>query len=374
MIDYCDRQWWWFVKQLTINFFRCYGHLFALKSPMVAENIMKKELPLGKLDHKFLQKLICKLPRADKSVLIPPGIGLDAAGVKIGNRLVAITTDPITLASDEIGTYSVAININDVACLGCKPHWYLANLLLPAGTTATTVKKIWHNLASELKRYDIQAIGGHVEVTSTVNNPIIVGTMIGEAITKHFLTPKNACAGDKILLWQNIAIEGTALLAKEHSKYLQRFISIKKINAMQNLLHNPGICIWPFAQKIIPQKGIIALHDITEGGIATALHELADASGCGLKINGAHIIIRKETQELATILHFNPLGLLASGSLLIIVQKNTVNNILNTFPQNKLTVIGELTNAKERTIYYGIKKQKLPRFDTDEITKINLNK
>lgn len=334
---------------------------------------INKKLPLGKLDHKFLQSLIGKLPPADKTLVIPPGVGLDAAGVKIGNQMVAITTDPITFTTDQIGTYSVAVNINDVACLGCKPHWYLATLLLPQGTSEATVKKIWGNLAAELKRYKIQAAGGHVEVTNSVSTPVIVGQMIGELLTAKFLTPLNAKAGDQILLWNPVAIEGIALLATELASYLTKFFSKQKIKAMQNLLHKPGICIWPFVEKIVKTPGLVALHDITEGGIATALHELADASKCGLKINAAAITVRQETQELARILKFNPLGLLASGSLLIVVKKKFVAKFLQTCEmkfESTPVVIGELTDNSPRLLQNAKEQSKLPRFDTDEVARI----
>jgi hydrogenase expression/formation protein HypE len=331
---------------------------------------MEKTLKIGKLDHDFLKQLLAKFPKTDKSIIIPPGVGLDAAGIKTSNKYLAITTDPITFSTTNLGTYSVAVNINDVACLGCKPRWYLACLLLPIGTTKKQLASICQNLASELKRYDIQAIGGHIEVTKAVTTPVIVGQMIGEIIGNKLLTPQDGKSGDQILLWRSVAIEGTALLATKQHKLLQKHFSLKKIKAMQNLLFKPGICIWPLVKKLVPCKGLVALHDITEGGIATALHELADASSLGLKINGEAIPILLETKKLAKILNFNPLGLLASGSALILCRKHAVNQIIKKVGTKDLAVIGELTKNKQRILISDKKKSKLPRFDSDEILKV----
>lgn len=333
---------------------------------------MKTTLPTGKLAPKILQKLITYLPTKDKCVIIPPGIGLDAAGIKIGGKLVAITTDPITLADEQIGTYSVAVNVNDVACLGCKPKWYSASLLLPVGTTEQQVTAIWKNLGKELKRYNIKAIGGHTEVTTTVNTPVIVGQMIGEVIGDKLLDVRQAKAGDKILLWQPIAIEGTALLAKKYHKQLLPHLGKKKLDKLQNLINNPGICVWPLVKKLLPANGVVALHDPTEGGLATALHEIADACNCGLSVDGKAIPILAETQQLSQLLHLNPLGLLASGSLLIVCRANSVSKIIAKASAHKLklTIIGELTTKKTRRIKTNGKNKLLPRFDADEIVRL----
>jgi len=329
----------------------------------------KNTLKLGKLEAPFLNSLITKLPKLDSTVIIPPGVGLDAAGIKIGEKLIAVTSDPITFSTKNIGTYSVAVNINDVVCLGCTPKYYLGCLLLPEGTTKKTVTSIWHNLSQELKHYNINAIGGHVEVTNTVNTPILIGQMIGTAINKNLLTPQNAKAGDQILLWRNIAIEGTALLANERYDYLKNFLPSRELKKMQKLLHKPGICIWPDIKEIITAKEVIALHDITEGGIATALHELADATNCGLKINEASISIMDATKKICSIFKIDPLGLLASGSVLIICRKNSAQKLLKKINDPELKLIGELTATKKRFLFENNKKRPLPRYAADEITR-----
>lgn len=331
---------------------------------------MNKPLPTGKLSPKILQKLIAHLPTKDANIVIPPGIGLDAAGIKIGSKLVAITTDPITLATDKIGTYSVAVNANDVACLGCKPKWYSATLLLPVGTTEEQLTAIWKNLGNELKRYDIQAIGGHTEITPTVNTPVIIGQMIGENIGDKLLDVRNGKPKDKILLWQPIAIEGTALLAKKCYDQLLPHFGKKKLRILQNMITDPGICIWPLVKKLMPMKGIIAFHDPTEGGIASALHEIADACNYGLSIDADAIPILPATERLSEILHFDPLGLLASGSLLILCDPKTVNKIIDKVSDETLSIIGEITAGKARQMKMNGIKKPLPRFDTDEIVRL----
>lgn len=329
---------------------------------------MSKFLAQGKLPSTVLQRLIAGLPKHDSSVIIPPGIGLDAAGIKIGNKLIAITTDPITFTADAIGTYSIAININDIACLGCKPRWFTATLLLPLGTTENELTKIWKNLSAELKLYNIQPIGGHVEITPTVNIPIIVGQMLGEVLGNNFLDMRQGKAQDKILLWRSIALEGTSLLAKTLQNKLKKEFTKKQLQKLQNIIHDPGICIWPLVKKIVPTKGLIGIHDPTEGGLATALHEIADVCKCGLEIDHTTISIMPETNKLAEIFNFDPLGLIASGCALIVCRPNTAQTIVNKIGDKSIAVIGRLTSSPtKRILIKNGKKTTLPRHTTDEI-------
>ncbi len=289
-------------------------------------------LKLGKLPHEFLSKLLHQLPPHDADLIIPPGVGRDAAGLKIGDKLVAVTADPITLTVDHLAMYSVAVNVNDIACLGCRPKWYTGVLLLPPDTTEKQVEKIWSELMKELDRYNIQPIGGHVEVTETVNQPVLIGQMIGEMLGDSLLDPALAKSDDKILLWQKISIEGTALIAREKTSRLREKFSASEISHMQNLLFDPGICVWPFVEKLLPRDGVVALHDPTEGGLATALHEVSEASGCGVNIHYDSLPFLPETLLLAEHLKFNPLGLLASGCLLITCRPEAAEKLINDFP------------------------------------------
>ena len=91
-------------------------------------------LPAGKLPHDLLARLLDGLP-ADPSVLVGPGGGRDVAvldGGAEGDVLVA-TADPITFATEAVGEYALAVNINDIATSGGEPRWLLVTLLLPAG-------------------------------------------------------------------------------------------------------------------------------------------------------------------------------------------------------------------------------------------------
>ena len=326
-------------------------------------------LSLGKLPSALLKELLASLSISDAEIIIPPGVGRDAAGLKIGKRFFAVTTDPITFTTDQMVTYSLSVNINDICCLGCFPRWYTGTLLLPLGTREADVRQYWRELNTALKKYSIQSIGGHVEVTDAVSRPVLVGQLIGESKYQRLLNPENIRPKDCLLLWQSVAIEGTAIIARECKKKLKRYFSDYKINRMSSLLKNPGICVLPYVEKILPYRGVVALHDPTEGGIATAIHELADAVNCGVVVNYDQIPFLKETSQLADIFHFDPLGLIASGCLLIACRPTCAQALLNKF-QESLRFVGMFTESSDRRMFKDNRCQLLPRFDKDEIIQV----
>lgn len=333
----------------------------------------EKMLSLGKVPTKLLSRLIQQLPTDNKDMVVPPGLGRDAAGISINGQLVAVTTDPITFATNHIATYCVAANINDIACLGAKPRWFTANFLLPEHTSEHQLEELWRELTEQLKRYNITAIGGHTEVTTAVNTPILVGQMIGYAMNTSLLNPGNASIGDRVLLWRKVAIEGTALLAFEkYNELLNHFDEATLLN-MQKLLYDPGICVWPLVEKLVPTTGLVALHDPTDGGLATALHELAEAAGTGVLVNAEQIHYLPETEKLARLFNIDPLGLLASGSLLIVCRPDAEQAILEKLRGEDIISIGELTSSPNVLIQQGDRIEQLPRYDKDEIIKA-LNK
>ena len=97
-------------------------------------------LPAGKLPLGLLTQLLAPLTPRDPRVRVGARAGEDAAIIDLGERLLVAAADPITFATDQIGRYAVAVNANDVAVRGATARWFLATLLLPAGTTRAGVQ------------------------------------------------------------------------------------------------------------------------------------------------------------------------------------------------------------------------------------------
>ncbi|HUG17228.1 MAG TPA: AIR synthase-related protein [Thermomicrobiales bacterium] len=287
-------------------------------------------IPPGKLPGHILERLLREYITLDPSVVVGPGIGRDAAAVRVGDRVIVVKTDPITFAKADAGRYLVHVNANDIACMGATPRWLLVTALLPErSTTAGLVEDIFRSIAVASRELNIALIGGHTEITLGLDRSILVGQMIGEIDEAGLLDISDAAPGDAILLCSAIAIEGTAILAMEARAALSR-IDASIVERASRLLVEPGISVLPAARALrrsgLPLKG---LHDPTEGGIATALAELSAASGIGVAVDLDAIPILPETRAICDELGLNPLGLIASGSLLAVLPAHYVDRAID---------------------------------------------
>jgi hydrogenase maturation factor len=275
-------------------------------------------LPLGKLPPELLAHILDQAPITDPRVILGPGVGLDCAVVEFGETCLVFKSDPITFATEEIGWYSVQVNANDIATTGATSRWFLMTVLLPEGkTTPEAVDEIFQQVNNACRALGISVIGGHTEITYGIDRPIIAGTMIGDVPRKELITPKGASPGDRILLTKSVPIEGTAILAREFAEELKDICTENEIKTACDYLYNPGISVVRDARIALDARGVTAMHDPTEGGLAGALWELAIACNHTLVIEPKSIPISPISQKICDALLIDPLGTIASGALLL---------------------------------------------------------
>jgi hydrogenase maturation factor len=332
-------------------------------------------LPTGKLPASVLQDLLDRYAIADRRVVVGPGIGIDAAVLDLGDRYLVAKTDPITYATDEIGWYAVHVNANDIACCGATPRWFLATVLLPEGkTSAALVEAIFAQIGRACRQLGVSWCGGHTEVVPGLPRPIVVGQMLGEVAPRQWFTSAGARVGDVLILTKHLAIEGTAIIAREKQDQLRKSVPNVDLRRCIDLLHDPGISVVREAQLAAELGGVHAMHDPTEGGLATGLWELAHAAGVGLLIEQQTIPVLDECQSLCRHFGLNPLGLIASGSLLIAAAADRAAEILQRLHADGIaaTTIGTVVPAEQGCLLQlpGQPPRPLPLFAQDEITRL----
>jgi hydrogenase expression/formation protein HypE len=277
-------------------------------------------LPVGKLPGEMLESFLARLPTHGSQVILGPGIGLDCAVVEASGRLLVFKSDPITFASDSIGWYTVQVNANDLATSGALPRWLLVTMLLPSTGALALLDQIGAQLRHACDELGIVVIGGHTEITYGLDRPILVGTMIGEVSREQLVTPRGAQPGDRLLLTKGVPIEATAVLSRELPDRLlgsPAGLSDVELRTAQDFLHQPGISVLPEAQLAIQTGQVHAMHDPTEGGLYTALWELAQACQHTLWVDLSVVPVLPLSARICRILDLDPLGAIASGALLL---------------------------------------------------------
>ncbi len=329
---------------------------------------------VGKLPQRDLVELLDHaLPQPDPRVVFGPGLGRDAAVIDFGDRYMVTKTDPITFATDEIGWYVVNINANDVACLGARPRWFIVTLLLPEGKSSPElVESIFEQLRTASLELGISVVGGHTEITHGIDRPIAIGAMFGDVAPENLVRSDGGQVGDALVLTKGIAVEGTAILARDQRERLNCHIDPAIVDRAAEFLHQPGISVVKDALIAVSAGDIHAMHDPTEGGVATGIHELTEAAGLGATIEAAALPIFPETREICRVLGLDPLGVIASGSLLIAVAAEDADSVCTALSAEGIgaTVIGHLRETPGVELVAPTGRRDLPKFARDEIARL----
>jgi hydrogenase maturation factor len=303
-----------------------------------------KFLPIGKPDPDFLERLLRSLPQ-DRRVIVGPKIGEDAAVLDFGENYLVVKTDPITFTFENIGWYVVNINANDIACTGATPRWFLPTLLLPQqGTSEELVKTIFDQMKSACQKLGIFLIGGHTEVTFNLDRPIAVGQMIGEVEREKLVKGSGAKPGDVVILTKGVAIEGTHVIHQKKKKELKKRVASDMLERLSCLLYQPGISVVKEALLATTSCEVHCMHDPTEGGLRTGLWEMAYASGMGIRVEKERIPVLPETETICKFYGLDPLGLLASGALILTLSPSEGERLIKIYQRKgiKCSLIGEV--------------------------------
>ena len=298
-------------------------------------------LPVGKLPSALLGELLAAAPATDAAVLLGPAVGEDAAAVTVADDALVTATDPITLTSSDAGRYAVIINANDVAVTGAVPRWFLVAMLLPPGTDTDHVRALFAEIAGALDELGATLVGGHTEVTPAVNQPVLVGQMLGSVAADRIVASSGASAGDALVQVGPVPVEGAAVLADGRPGGLTE-VADDVVDAAAAAAVEPGISVVDAALSAAAE-GATGMHDPTEGGLAAGLHELADASGVQLQLTGGSVDWFTPGVAVCEALGADPWATLASGCLLA------------SFPPERVeAAVGALRAAGHTAVQLGV--------------------
>jgi len=292
---------------------------FVIASLDDLDEIVRLGLPLdqGKLPADLLTTFLGGLDTSDPAVLVGAAVGEDVAALDVsGAEVVVAHGDPITLTRADLGRYAVTVNANDIATSGAEPRWLLATVLFPAGTSAAEAMCLLDDLAATCRAQGIAPIGGHTEITAAVSRPVVSGTMLGVLRRADLREKRGVQEGDRVVLTKAVAVEGTAVLATELGDRLRaQGMSEEELARCRSFAER--LSVLPEARIATGFAGVHAMHDVTEGGLATAVTELSVACGHEIAVARDAVPVYPETERLCALLGTDPLGLIGSGSLLI---------------------------------------------------------
>ena len=279
----------------------------------------------GKLGPDALATALAATGAADPAVTQGPAYGEDAAAIDLtgtGEALV-VAADPLSLAAESVGTLAVHVACNDVAASGADPRWLTHTLFLP-DDDPDRLQTVAGQVDAAAAALGVAVVGGHTEVLGALDRPLCSMTAMGT--TDRFVSSGGAEPGDRLLLTKGAAIEATAILATDfREECLEAGVPAATLDTAAEFLDE--VSVVPDAAAV--RDAATALHDPTEGGVATALVEMAAASGAVFAVDRDAVPVRPETRACCDALGVDPLATFGSGALLAAVPPDRVDGALD---------------------------------------------
>ncbi|MBW2495342.1 MAG: hydrogenase expression protein [Deltaproteobacteria bacterium] len=328
---------------------------------------MTSSLRHGKLPPELLREILAEQGDLPSEVRLGPALGEDGCAIDVPAGTLIAATDPITLTGSDVGAHAVTINANDIAVMGVRPRWFLAVVLLPTGSCESDVRALFASMRSALEGIGATLVGGHTEVSDAVNQPIVIGQMMGFSPEHRFVQTGGARAGDRIVQAGLAPVEAAAVLAAEVNPRLDA-IDPRILDLARRAVAQPGISVVD-AALLATEEGATALHDPTEGGLSAGLHELAEASGVKIQLDEAAVLWFEPGRAVCGALGADPWGALASGVLLAAFPPDRAANACRLLEERGIParVIGEAVSGS------GVLRSDhspLPTFARDEVARI----
>jgi hydrogenase maturation factor len=323
---------------------------------------------LGKPSPETMASTIWRFTGAkSRSVIVGPTPGVDVAVLDIGaGRVLVANSDPVSLIpsmgpedSARMSLYEVA---SDVATSGRSPRFVMLDLNLPPSMSDQVLSRYWKTINKTCLELGVSILGGHTGRFEGCDYSIIGGATMWTTCRKNeFLTSSMALNGDDLIFTRSAAYGATSVLTRAFPRTVRRHLGPSLFDKARKYLRGANTVNDSLSavKAGIHQRGVTAIHDVTEGGSLAAIVELAGASDLGGVIDVKSIPISEETEKICKLFHLDPLTSLGEGSLLITSRPDRTRRVIDILQRRgtKATVIGRLS-SKARGLS-GVSRQGL---------------
>ena len=264
---------------------------------------------IGKFPLDLIERIVYpRLGAKRTEVIVGPGHGRDNAVVRLGcNQVLVATADPLSvippLGLKDSAYLSVHLLASDLATCGFPPRFMMVNLSLPPQMKNEEFDEYWSSLSFECKKLGVAIIGGHTGRYIGSDYTVIGGgVMMTLAPEQEYLASCMSKPGDALIMTKGTGIATTAILSRAFPKTIEKAYGTSFLEKAQRYLRQFSVVedALTAASIGLRDKGITAMHDVTEGGLLGALYEFSEASKVGLEI-GSPTSLSLKKQNLYAI-------------------------------------------------------------------------
>lgn len=297
----------------------------------------------GRLMHQLLTSLV--LPAFDGPANPALAERHDGARLALGGARLAFTTDgyvvhPLIFPGGDIGSLAVNGTINDLAMCGARPLALSASLILEEGLPMATLARVLASMRQAADAAGVAIVTGDTKVVDRGKGDGLYVSTAGIGVIEHdqVIAPASVRPGDVVLLSGDIGRHGIAIMAAREGLAFETTIE-----------SDCAPLAAPVAALLAAGVTVHCLRDLTRGGLASALVEIAETAGVQIDIDEAAIPVAEEVQGACEILGLDPLYVANEGRFITIVPAAVAEAALAVLAAHALggeaRVIGQVTDA-----------------------------
>jgi hydrogenase expression/formation protein HypE len=253
------------------------------------------------------------VPAFDNAVLAALG---DAGVVELGDTRLAMTSDsfvvkPLRFPGGSIGELAVNGTVNDLAVAGAKPLALTVSMILEEGLDADVLRAEVEAIANAAREAGVDIVGGDTKVVErgAADGMYLCTTGVGAVDPRAALSTDGIRPGDHVLVSGPIGEHGTAIMLARNQFDLDAE------------LESDTCSLWPASDALLAVAGpqLHCMRDATRGGVASALNELARASGVSVVVREADVPVEPVVAAAAELLGIDPMNVANEGRLVAFV-------------------------------------------------------
>ena len=267
----------------------------------------------------------------------------DSAVITINQSKLALTTDsyvvnPLFFSGGDIGKLAICGTLNDLAMSGAKPLYITCSLIIEEGFLISDLQRILKSMQKIAQQAGVKIVTGDTKVVEKgKGDGLYINTAGVGIIADHIkVNPNNIQVGDHIIINSDIARHGMAIMLEREGIEFENDLKsdCADLSGLVQILINQGI-------------NLHCLRDLTRGGLASGLIELATHSQRQFEINETNLPIQESVKSACEILGFDPLYIANEGCFVLFVSASESEKSLNCLHQHSLgqqaRVIGKVT-------------------------------
>ena len=266
---------------------------------------------------------------------------MEDSAVVPGSGKIAVTTDsfvvtPLEFRGGNLGRLAVCGTVNDLLMRGAVPKYLTCGWILEEGAEVDVLKRLVHSMAETAREAGIKIVCGDTKVIEGHGGIYVNTAGVGFVPEDVDISAKNAKAGDVIIASGN--------MGDHHSTILSDRLSIVTDIASDNA---------PLTDMVFKLIGsdveVHTLRDVTRGGLATVLKELAESSENCFSVDEDKIPISDKVRDFAALLGLDPMYMGNEGKMVCIVPKKDAEKALSIIRGSKYgedaSIIGKVENS-----------------------------